>query len=120
MNKIFRVSETESTILRHRVFANVVECPQYSSNGTEDSFHSIWHDNIGKTLGLVLLGEAIRNSNHHTSTALKRPNYGFLLNGKKCLFRGEEKAPGSSEDPRVELLDKLVWTYDPLQFILGE
>ncbi len=61
----------------------------------------------------------IHNRNENTSTALKWPDYGFLLY-RHCILRGEEKGNGTSGDPKKELLDKLVcWTYKPLKYILG-
>ena len=62
----------------------------------------------------------MRHSNRDTSTIFKRPDFA-LLTGGFCAFRGEEKAPGySGTNPKVELIDKLIWTYDPVPYVLGE
>src|SRR5258706_14215517 len=59
-------------------------------------FHSFWDDQIGRTLRLTLNGTFIRDSNHETSTGLLCPDRGFLLHGH-CVFRGEEKLPGTRD-----------------------
>ena len=87
-------------------------------HGTENTFIAFWQNLIGATLNTVQIGEFCRDSNKSTSTGLKRPDYSFCIKGH-CVFRGEEKAPGSKKDPKAELLLKLLWTYDPLSFILG-
>jgi len=53
------------------------------------------------------------------STGNDQPDYGLILN-HVCLFRGEEKSPSSNEDPKSELRNKLVWTYDPAPYVLGK
>ncbi|KAG8810560.1 hypothetical protein FRC18_003997, partial [Serendipita sp. 400] len=87
---------------------------------TESAFHAIWDNNISRIIGTVLFdGNFIRDSDQNTNTALKRPDYGFLIK-KYCLFRGEEKPPDSSDNPKQELIEKLVdFPYQPLKFILG-
>jgi len=120
LNQIFRVSETEFTSYDSMVIERIILGTESYDDGTENSFIGLWNDNIGVVLEKILNGVAVRDSNHRTSTALKQPDYGFLINGKYCLFRGEEKPPGSLEDPRNELVLKLIWTYDPLMYILGE
>ena len=68
---------------------------------------------------LIPGGTSIRDSNRHTSTAGLRPDFGFLyLN--VCPFRGEEKSPTNVDDSRTELSDKMIWTYDPVPYVLGE
>lgn len=52
------------------------------------------------------------------STGSLCPDYAFLLR-ELCPFRGEEKPPGSREDPKAELSDKLAWAYDPAPYVLG-
>jgi len=120
LNRIFRVSETETSSYQSTVIERIVVGTHSRGDGTKDSFIGLWDDNIGIVLERVLDGVPVRYPNHHTTTALRLPDFGFLIHGKICLFRGEEKAPGSLEDPRIELLRKLIWTYDPLMYILGE
>lgn len=87
--------------------------------GTEDAFHSFWDQNIRQVLELLVpLGTSIRNSSKHTITRALRPDYAFLLNNM-CPFRGEEKPPGSTDDPKAELADKLVWSYAPAPYVLA-
>jgi len=88
--------------------------------GTEESFRYFWDNNIRLPLELLLpTGRSIRNSNHHTETALLRPDYGFLIN-QICSFRGEEKGPENSKDPKEELADKFNWVYDNAPYVFGE
>jgi hypothetical protein len=35
-------------------------------------------------------------------------------------IQGEEKSPVDPEDPRAELGDKMIWTYDPAPYVLGK
>jgi len=67
------------------------------SSGTKESFHPLWDDNIGQVLQRTLDGEAFRNGSHHQSTVLKRPDYGFLIDGKNCLGSGPRLVRGSKE-----------------------
>jgi hypothetical protein len=79
----------------------------------------MWDNNIANILQLILPeAEFIRDSDRDTSTALKRPDFGFLVKNN-CILRGEEKGLESREDPKQELLDKLIYTYQPLKYILG-
>ena len=117
LNRIFRISETEFTSYESMAIESIVLGTQFYEDATENSFHGLWNDDIGVVLEKIPDGVAIRDNNDHTSTALKRPDCGFLIDGKRCLFCGEEKAFGSLEDPRNELVLKLIC---PLMYILGE
>ncbi|KAJ7220753.1 hypothetical protein GGX14DRAFT_353960 [Mycena pura] len=74
---------------------------------TEDGSHHFW-DSIIRDLLHILFpkGRSTRNSSHGTQTAAFRPDFAFLCQNI-CPFRGEEKPPLSSDDPRSELSDKL-------------
>jgi hypothetical protein len=115
---LFRVSKEESAkSIRDSFRQLITKAPPTS--GTEDSFHGTWDRNISDVLNMVLsTANPIRNSDHKTSTALKRPDYGFLVKNH-CVFRGEEKTPGSDGDPKAALVEKLIYTYEPLSYILG-
>lgn len=121
LNKLFRLSteETASDLYTRLVVRVVENNPR--PDGTEQSYIPFWDDIIGRTLDLILTGTAIRNSSKGTSTGTLRPDYGFLIKGH-CLFRGEEKAPGSEADPVLEIETKLdaAWTYGNLSYVLGE
>jgi hypothetical protein len=55
-----------------------------------------------------------------TSTGSQKPDFAVLLEGV-CAFRGEEKAPHcGGKHPKDELLEKMVWTYKPAPWILGQ
>jgi hypothetical protein len=86
--------------------------------GTEDCFHSTYDKNISDILKITLSDSTvIRNSNRNTSTALKRPDYGLVVDGN-CIFRGEEQGSDSTGDPERELLEKIRYIYTIL-YVLG-
>ncbi|TFK19280.1 hypothetical protein FA15DRAFT_726912, partial [Coprinopsis marcescibilis] len=88
-------------------------------SGTKAAFVSTWDRNIRDIIErCVSSGQTIRESNRHTSTPRLRPSYGFLIN-KTCPFRGEEKGPDSTENPREELSRKLTWIYNSTPYVLG-
>jgi hypothetical protein len=116
---VFRVSDDEmADFMRLNIMTRVlISDPKIS--GTENFFHSMWDDNIARILQMVFpKADWIRDNNRNTSTGLKRPDYGFLVKNN-CILRGEEKAPESRDDPEQELVDKLTYTYSPLEYILG-
>lgn len=80
---------------------------------TEQSFISCWNDSIRATLKFFLPEiDCDRNTSCNSSTLTNRPDLVALYNSK-CLFRGEEKGPNDSDDPRQELVDKLNgWDYE--------
>jgi hypothetical protein len=120
IEKLFRISDQErADVLYNLLFQGLVDSPP-NNDATESSFHSFWDANIRKIMqGLLPGGVAIRASNCHTSTAAQRPDFGFLY-FNVCTFRGEEKSPSNTEDPRVGLCNKMKWTYDPAPYILGK
>jgi hypothetical protein len=81
---------------------------------------TLWDDHIRKILGLLLPnGLGIRSSSLPTSIQKLRPDFDFLLRNV-CLFRGEEKSPTNSDDPKAELSDKLIWIYSLAPYVFGE
>jgi hypothetical protein len=116
---LFRVSKHQTAPSVLRTLESAILWT-YEPKGSESAFHSTWDINIALIMRLILVsGEIIRDSNKNTNTALKRPDYGYLINNS-CLFRGEEKPSGSSDNPEKELVEKLVdFRYQPLEFILG-
>jgi hypothetical protein len=120
VERLFRVSDAESSELLHLTFYNAAVQPAPPEDGTEASFISFWDANIREILEmLVPFGKSIRDSSHHTSTLTNRPDYGFLKDNV-CPFRGEEKPSNSRDDPKAELSDKLTWIYSPAPYVFGE
>jgi hypothetical protein len=118
LETLYRVSTDERAHDIQRLFSYAIEQVPLS-NGTEEAFHAMWDENISNILKLILsYAQSIRNSNRNTSTALKRPDYGLLIKNH-CILRGEEKGSNTAGNPAEELVDKLIWTYDPLPYILG-
>jgi len=119
LSALFRVSEDERARDAYLKFVNAItDVPPV--RGTEDLFHCTWDNNISGIIRFILSGaEGSRNSNRGTSTGLKRPDYGLLVNNY-CVFRGEEKGSDSDGNPLNELSQKIVdWIYKNLPFIIG-
>ena len=119
LSTLFRVSKDEcARSICDLFWIAIVTVPP--SNGTENLFHTIWDRNIYSIIYFILSGSTrIRNSSDRiTSTSPKRPDSGLLVN-EACIFRGEEEGSYSNDDPERELLDKLVWTYGAVDYILG-
>jgi hypothetical protein len=116
---LFKQSDMEcASPLLITLYKAVVESP--GATGTEEYFRGFWDKNIKDVIELVLQqGQSIRNSNRHTETKNMRPDFGLLLQDV-CVFRGEEKGPQNTEDPRAELVDKLTWVYKPAEYMLGK
>ena len=92
-----------------------------SGENTENTHINFWDGNIRELLE-ILIPEATsrRDTNKFTENGNSRPDYTLIMNNK-CPFRGEEKPPGSVENVKAELVEKLVgWKYDPAPYILGE
>ncbi|GJJ14384.1 hypothetical protein Clacol_008648 [Clathrus columnatus] len=114
---LFRATNYESDPAIIRFYAAVKSRPP--PEGTKDSYHGFWDRNINDIIAAILPdGKMQRNSNRDTATKGLRPDYAFLLN-RFCLFRGEEKAPNSTGNPKAELAEKLHWVYDPAPYVLG-
>jgi hypothetical protein len=117
---LFRIHEEEraETLLSHCLYC--VTCEPPADDATESSFHMFWDVNLRRFLEVLIPGgQSIRDSSRHMSTAALRPDFGFLyLN--ICPFRGEEKSVANTSDPKAELCSKMIWTYDPAPYVLGE
>lgn len=113
---LFRASNASTPL--DKLFFAAFDAPPIG--GTEESFHYFWDENIRMILQLLVpFGKSTRNSSKHAATRTLRPDYAFLL-GNICPFRGEEKPPGSTEDPKAELSNKLEWAYAPAPYVLGK
>jgi hypothetical protein len=120
VDMLFHVDDECISTTAMLVFYNAVMCPPPSLNGTEDSFHVFLDKNIREVLKLLLDDATdIRNSNFNTATARARPSFALILNNY-CVFRGEEKAPTSTEDAKKELSDKLLWVYENAPYVMGQ
>jgi hypothetical protein len=116
---LFRVQDEERAEALWVVCCYCIMTGPPSGDGTESSFISFWDANIRRIMeALIPHGTSIRDSNRRTDTAALRPDFGFLY-FNLCLFRGEEKSPTNTKSPRPELVDKMIWTYDPAPYVLG-
>jgi hypothetical protein len=119
---LFRVSDTEcaTEFCSRVIFSPILYDNVPSDDGTKNNFIAFWDTCIRNPLELLISdGSSIRNSNKGTSTNGDRPDYGFILSNV-CPFRGEENSSISTEDPKVKLGRKLLWTYDPAPYVLGK
>lgn len=70
-----------------------------------------------------LVCASLRGNSSQVSSSypLPRPDLSATIYGSGCLFRGEEKELGSSEDPLVELYEKLqgIWPLPGLPVVPG-
>ena len=121
LERLFRVSEDEEADYLWTILKLAIVSGAPDGDGTEASFISFWDDNIRKIFNVTFApNKVIRDSNRDTSTARQRPDFGILKNGI-CTFRGEEKPSHySGKHPKDELFEKLVWTYHPAPWILGQ
>lgn len=121
LRRIFRFSEDEESDYLWTILKTTLVTSAPDNDGTEASFISFWDDNIRKIIAhTVTPTKIIRGSSRSMSTASQRPDFGVLFEGV-CAFRGEEKAPHyEGKHPKDELLEKMVWTYDPAPWILGQ
>ncbi|THU75853.1 hypothetical protein K435DRAFT_813962 [Dendrothele bispora CBS 962.96] len=118
-NALFRSSDSEYAKELEIISLAAASTSPPPLNGTEDSYHMFWDDNIRKVVQIIVpSGKAIWNSNKHTATGILRPDFGFILDDH-CPFRGEEKGPLNDEDPRAELSQKLRWDYGSVPYVLG-
>jgi hypothetical protein len=115
---LFRISTDEWAEDAEALFACAIDSVPPAS-GTKDLFHATWDNNILRILRFILSNaKPIRNSNDNTRTALKWPDYGLLINNHGVL-RGEERSSDGAGDPERDLVNKCIWSYDPLPYILG-
>jgi hypothetical protein len=120
IRSLFRIGEPLNHARLNRItFA--IQNPPFSISGpaTENSYIFGWDLNIRSIIEtLERSGHSNRNTSEHTATRNLRPDYNRTFDGK-CIFRGEEKGPQSSEDPKEELCSKMEWVYDPAPYVFG-
>ncbi|KIM44388.1 hypothetical protein M413DRAFT_24899 [Hebeloma cylindrosporum] len=119
LEKLFRVDDQECAEAIYRRMSSVLDNSPPPDDSTKHAFISFWDTNIRGIIEILTCGGvSIRDVNCHPSAASQRPGYGFLYH-HVCPFRGEEKAPNDSNNPRAELSAKMIWTYDPAPYVLG-
>lgn len=120
LEALFRVTGDEETPNIIAALIPAVHRLSPEKDGTAASFIHFWDDNIRNILETVIsLATSVRDTTRGTRTGLCRPDFGFLIHGI-CTLRGEEKRSGyNGRHPRIELFNKLRWTYDPAPYVLG-
>ncbi|CAK4145101.1 unnamed protein product [Aphanomyces euteiches] len=118
IKKLFRVGNAKPCVkLLSRVVDRVVDPVQPGK--TESSFVVFWDEVTRNVVNTVITGRSVRDTGQLASTGTNRPDLIFIVDSV-CVFRGEEKPPGSSiETPLQELVNKLVWTYGEVPYLLG-
>ena len=122
ISKVFRVHNFYSIGRLSGNFTRVLSIDVPGKEATEETFHHFWDTHIRDVLQAILgprVVELYRNSSYPLSTLMWRPDFWSLVDNL-CLFRGEESAYNTSEDPRDELSSKLAgWPYPPAPYIFG-
>ncbi|CAJ0632835.1 2176_t:CDS:2 [Entrophospora sp. SA101] len=117
LNQFFVSSDKASSRLWTEYIVHIA-CPPETS-ATEDSFHGFWDALIVKPFKIGCPdGLHNQNTSCHTSTRKYRPNLLYLV-FDACLARREEKGPETNDDPAMELILKLTWTYGNCPYIFG-
>jgi hypothetical protein len=121
VRQLFRSSEDEEAEYFYDLWKMAIMRDPPHADGTVRSFHSFWDRNIRDILEeLIDWGKSIRSDKDETSTASKRPSFGFLMGGV-CTFGGEEgSVMFSGHLSKKKLFSNLTWTYDPAPYLLGE
>lgn len=119
LDKMF-VSDAVVPCLRFnkRVMERIVE--PVRTGPTEISFVSFWDDMVRHVFEYVFdYGFSSRDTNRHSSTGTKGPDFVFTLN-TVCVLRGEEKEPSRDiKAARRKLYKKLIWTYGDVPYLFG-
>ena len=114
---LFRIDKPDTHCRIEPIIHAIVFSPHVTGN--ESSYHHIWDTNIRSIIEVLeISGKSNRDSTRSTETRELRPDYSFILK-KRCPFRGEEKGPDNTEDPKAELSSKLEWACDPAPYVLG-
>lgn len=120
IRSLFRIGEPLNHSRLNDITYAIKKTPfNISSSASENSYIYGWDVNIRAIIeSLERSGHSNRNTSEHTATRNLRPDYNRTLDDK-CVLRGEEKGPQSSEDPKDELGSKLEWVYDPAPYVFG-
>ncbi|KIO07449.1 hypothetical protein M404DRAFT_410434 [Pisolithus tinctorius Marx 270] len=112
-SSLFKMGDfnTDCTAIYYAVFE-----PAPNDGCTAYGLVHFWDSNIRSILQiLVPYGRAIRDCLHSGPT---HPGFAFILKNV-CPFRGEETALDFPNNPKAALIDKFVWRYDPVPYMLG-
>ncbi|EFJ13530.1 hypothetical protein SELMODRAFT_424394 [Selaginella moellendorffii] len=100
---------------------SVIKPPEVGT--TEFSYIPFWnmliHESIKGYLQTSVSLTFDRNTNCETRTLSQLPDYVGYVGALYSLFRGEEKAVRGPGNPKQELMDKLVWVYKDVPYLLG-
>ncbi|XP_002976437.2 uncharacterized protein LOC9648867 [Selaginella moellendorffii] len=90
---------------------------------TEFSYIPFWnmliHEAIKGYLQTSVPFTFDRNTNCETQTLSQLPDYVGYVGALYSLFRGEEKVVRGPGNPKKELMNKLVWVYKDVPYLLG-
>ena len=123
ISRIFCVHDSHTIGQLSDNFTRALTITVPPKDATEKTFHHFWDTHICDVLEAILgtrVVELYRNSSYPPSTLMWRPDFWSLIDNL-CLFRGEESASNTNEDPRDELSSKLAgWPYSPAPYIFGK
>jgi hypothetical protein len=121
-DKLFKLAGPDEECYDISSLVNGIVSPPMPTADIEVSFHHFWDIVIEDPLKFFFDGSwlAERNNAGEGSFSGTGPDkvvrFGFR---HLALWRGEEKGPSTSGDPRQELVSKLEWTYNHLPFLLA-
>jgi hypothetical protein len=79
LQQIFRSSVDKEADYLWTILKPAIASSALDSNGTEESFHFFWDDNIHKIIAAIFAPDKfIRGGNQGMSTAFQRPDFGIL------------------------------------------
>ena len=88
LQQIFRSSEDEEADYLWTILKPAIASSAPDSDGTEESFHFFWDDNIRKIIAAIFAPDKFINRG--TSTAFQRPDFGVLHRGV-CISGGKRR-----------------------------
>ncbi|XP_024366588.1 crinkler effector protein 8 isoform X1 [Physcomitrium patens] len=90
-----------------------------ATGSTESSYHAYWDCLVTEPISLFSLETLVfdRDTSRFSSSENKRPDKLGMVS-RLALWRGEEKGPDTEDDPKQELVRKLIWTYGNLPYLL--
>uniref|UniRef100_A0A7I4CZ08 Protein kinase domain-containing protein n=1 Tax=Physcomitrium patens TaxID=3218 RepID=A0A7I4CZ08_PHYPA len=82
-----------------------------ATGSTESSYHAYWDCLVTEPISLFSLETLVfdRDTSRFSSSENKRPDKLGMVS-RLALWRGEEKGPDTEDDPKQELVRKLIWT----------
>jgi hypothetical protein len=115
VERLFRVDDMERS---ERLYVKAPNCilePSPENDSTENAFIQFWDNNLRCRSPWREVDTKHQPAYKYT---IFRARFWFFIPRQLSVQR-EEKSLSKSDDPRVELAEKMEWIYDPAPFVLG-